>query len=36
MSKLLNYYQDAKPVYGPDDTDYNYQEPINTDDNGRD
>lgn len=25
MSKMLNYYQDAQPVYGPDDTDWNYQ-----------
>lgn len=25
MSKMLNYYQDAQPVYGPDDTDYDYQ-----------
>lgn len=25
MSKMLNWYEDAQPVYGPDDTDWNYQ-----------
>ena len=33
MSKMLNYYQDAQPVYGPDDTDYDYQP--NTEDDER-
>ena len=31
MSKMLNYHQDAQPVYGPDDTDWDY-EPTNTED----
>lgn len=33
MSKMLNYHQDAQPVYGPDDTDYDYQ--FNTEDDER-
>jgi len=27
MSKLVNYDEDREIIYGPDDTDYDYQPP---------